>query len=113
MRLLPDGSLHAADLDIFFGSNFIITVEEEECPEIRGIIEQVRSGPGAQQRPDQIYYRIIDHVISASASGGGGGAWAQSSVSKKRVSRCTAQGLSGVSVGSCKIPNMKSRNSAN
>ena len=55
MRLMPDGSLHAADLDIFFGSNFIITVEEEECPEIRGIIEQVRSGPGSQQRPDQIY----------------------------------------------------------
>ncbi len=65
MRLLPDGSLHAADLDIFFGSNFIITVEEEECPEIRGIIEQVRSGPGSQQRPDQIYYRIIDHVVDA------------------------------------------------
>src|SRR5262252_6151563 len=45
VRLLPDGSLHAADLDIFFGHDFVITVEEEDCPEIKGIIEQVRKSP--------------------------------------------------------------------
>jgi magnesium transporter len=63
IRLMPDGSLNAVDLDLFFGSHFIITVEEEECPEIRGIIDQVQKAPAPAQRPDQIYYRVIDHVV--------------------------------------------------
>src|SRR5215813_12666631 len=53
IRLLPDGSLHAVDFDIFFGQDFVVTVEEEECPEIKGIVEQVRKGPGMPQRSDQ------------------------------------------------------------
>jgi magnesium transporter len=65
MRLMPDGSLHAADLDIFFGSDFLISVEEEDCPEIRGIIEAVQRGPNNNPRADQVYYRLIDHVVDA------------------------------------------------
>jgi magnesium transporter len=65
MRLMPDGSLHAADLDIFFGADFLISVEEEDCPEIRGIIEAVQRGPNNNQRADQVYYRLIDHVVDA------------------------------------------------
>src|SRR3954465_11101509 len=44
-RLLPDESLDAVDLDIFFGADFVITVEEERCPEISGLIQQMRRGP--------------------------------------------------------------------
>jgi len=65
MRLMPDGSLEAADLDLFFGADFVITVEEEQCPEIRGIIEQVQRGPNPANRPDQVYYRVIDHVVDS------------------------------------------------
>jgi magnesium transporter len=65
MRLLADGSLHAADLDVFFGQDFVVTVEEEECPEIRSIIAQVRNSAVPLQRPDQIFYRVIDQVVDA------------------------------------------------
>ena len=65
MRLLDDGSLHAADLDVFFGQNFVITVEEEACPEIKSIIQQVSQTPAAPQRSDQVFYRIMDHVVDS------------------------------------------------
>jgi len=65
MRLLEDGSLHAADLDVFFGQEFVLTVEEEECPEIRSIISQVRNTALPMRRPDQVFYRVIDQVVDA------------------------------------------------
>jgi magnesium transporter len=65
MRLMDDGALHAADLDVFFGQNFVITVEEEACPEIKSIIQQVRQTLTAPQRSDQVFYRIIDHVVDS------------------------------------------------
>jgi magnesium transporter len=64
VRLLPDSSLRAVDLDIFFGADFVITVEEEQCPETNSVIEQARRGPHAD-RPDQVYYRIVDHVVDS------------------------------------------------
>lgn len=64
IRRLEDGSLEAADLDLFIGDGFLITVEEEECPEIKKVIEQARRGNGAQ-RPDQLYYRVMDHVVDS------------------------------------------------
>ena len=39
VRLLPDGSLRAVDLDIFFGTHFVIIVEEEQCPETNSVSE--------------------------------------------------------------------------
>jgi magnesium transporter len=65
MRLMDDGLLHAADLDVFFGQNFVITVEEEVCPEIKSIIQDVRQTPTALQRSDQVFYRIMDHVVDS------------------------------------------------
>ena len=64
MRLLEDGSLTAADLDLFLGDGFIITVEEEDCPEIKKVVGQARRGPDGQ-RADQIYYRVVDHVVDS------------------------------------------------
>src|SRR5207237_759467 len=65
MRQLPDGSLHPADFDIFFGADFVITVSEDDCPEMRAIIDQARHAPAATQRADQVYYRLIDHVVDS------------------------------------------------
>ncbi|HKE22039.1 MAG TPA: magnesium transporter CorA family protein [Bryobacteraceae bacterium] len=65
MRLMDDGSLHAADLDVFFGHNFVVTVEEEACPEMRSIIQQVRQTPTAPERPDQVFHRIMDRVVDS------------------------------------------------
>ena len=65
IRLMDDGSLQAADLDVFFGQNFVITVEEEACPEIKSIIQQVCQTPTAAQRSYQVFYRIMDHVVDS------------------------------------------------
>jgi magnesium transporter len=64
VRLVSDGSLSAVDLDIFFGTHFVITVEEEQCPETGSVIEQARRGLHAD-RPDQVYYHIVDHVVDS------------------------------------------------
>jgi magnesium transporter len=65
MRLMDDGSLHAADFDVFFGHSFVVTVEEETCPEIQSIIQQVQQTPTAPERPDQIFYRNMDQVVDS------------------------------------------------
>ena len=65
MRLMDGGSLHAADLDVFLGQNFVITVEEEACPEIKSIIQEVRQTPIAPQRSDQVFYHIMDQVVDS------------------------------------------------
>jgi hypothetical protein len=41
--------------DVFFGQNFMITVEEEACPEIKSVIQQVR----------QCHRRELDNQIRA------------------------------------------------
>jgi magnesium transporter len=65
IRQLPDESLRAVDFDIFFGADFVITVSEEDCPEMHAIIDQARQAPGPAQRPDQVFYRLIDHVVDS------------------------------------------------
>jgi magnesium transporter len=65
MRLMDDGSFQAADLDVFFGHNFVVTVKEEACAEIKSIIQQVRQTPTTQERPDQVFHRIMDHVVDS------------------------------------------------
>jgi magnesium transporter len=52
----------AGDLDIFLGRDFIITVVEEDHPELKELIDQLRRGLAPDSRPDQVYYRIIDRV---------------------------------------------------
>jgi magnesium transporter len=64
VRLDANGEVETADLDIFLGPDFVVTVLEEDCPEMRTVIEQVRkSVPG--RRPDQVHYRIVDQVVDS------------------------------------------------
>ena len=60
----PDGSLLDGDLDVFLARDFVITVEEKDCPALRPLIDQVR-GTAAGQRPDQVFYRIADGVVDS------------------------------------------------
>lgn len=57
-----EACLAVADLDIFFGRGFIITVEEGECPGVREALDKLYAAHTAL-RPDQIYYRIVDTVV--------------------------------------------------
>jgi magnesium transporter len=63
VRLDSEGALLTADLDIFFGSDFVITVVEDDCPEIRSLLDQVTKACNTDPRADQVYYRIIDHMV--------------------------------------------------
>lgn len=62
--IAPDGSLRTGDLDVFLGRDFLITVEEEDCPPARRVLEEVRTGaPGL--RADQAFYRIADGMVDS------------------------------------------------
>jgi magnesium transporter len=65
VRLDPDGALLTADLDIFFGADFVITVLEDDCSESRSMLEQIGKATDGNSRADQVYYRIIDHMVDA------------------------------------------------
>jgi magnesium transporter len=41
VRLDPDGERQTTDLDIFLGPDFVITVLEDDCPEVQTLLEQV------------------------------------------------------------------------
>jgi magnesium transporter len=59
-----DGGLRESDLDIFLGRDFIITVEDKNCPPARQLLEQAR-GVASGQRADQAFYRITDGVVDS------------------------------------------------
>jgi magnesium transporter len=40
-------------------------VEEEAYPEIKSIIQRVRQTPTAAERPDQVFRRIMDHIVDS------------------------------------------------
>src|SRR6266568_2256392 len=63
VRLDSEGRLLTADLDIFLGTDFVITVMEDDCPEVRALIEEVQKASETNPRADQIYYRIVDHMV--------------------------------------------------
>ncbi len=59
-----DGGLGESDLDIFLGRDFVITVEDKNCPPARSLLEQVRHA-ATGQRADQTFYRIADGVVDS------------------------------------------------
>jgi magnesium transporter len=63
VRLDASGDLLTADLDIFLGKDFVITVLEDDCPEMQALIELVEKASNGESRPDQVYYRIMDHMV--------------------------------------------------
>jgi magnesium transporter len=66
LRFDADGVIEAGDLDIFLGSDFVITVLECDFPDLIRTIEQVRRSVAANHlRADQVYYRIVDKMVDA------------------------------------------------
>lgn len=60
-----NGGYEDADLDIFLGTDYLITVLEHDCPESRALIERVRQAATPEQRADQVYYRILDETVDS------------------------------------------------
>jgi magnesium transporter len=63
VRVDEEGNFEAVDLDIFLGSDFLITVAETDCQELRDLIDHVRKTFGDESRSDRLYYRILDAVV--------------------------------------------------
>jgi magnesium transporter len=64
VELAGDGSLAVADLDVFLGRDFLITVEDSACPAARRVVESVRAA-SAGLRADQAFYRITDGMVDS------------------------------------------------
>jgi magnesium transporter len=58
-----DESITAADLDIFVGPNFVVTVSERCGPSIEKLLDSIHTAKVT--RPDQILYRIFDGVVDS------------------------------------------------
>src|SRR6266851_3516222 len=64
VEIAADGSLVLADLDVFVGRDFVITVEEPKHPSARELLDGLRSA-ATGMRPDQVFYRITDGVVDS------------------------------------------------
>lgn len=56
--------LEIADLDLFISRDFVITVQETECPTVNTIIDRVREHAGTL-RADQLMYRVLDSLVDS------------------------------------------------
>ena len=58
------GEVQITDLDLFLGRDYVITVQEGECPTVRTYLDQLHAGAN-HGRPDQLFYKILDGVVDA------------------------------------------------
>lgn len=56
------GEVDVSDLDLFIGRDYLITVEESECPALSKHLDELRAG-ASNFRPDQLFYRVADGVV--------------------------------------------------
>ena len=64
LRINEEGDIEVQDLDVFLGPDFLITVQEDDCPEVRVRLDALRT-PSAGMRSDQLFYRIFDGVVDS------------------------------------------------
>jgi magnesium transporter len=58
------GQVRIAELDIFLGADFVISVQEGECPSVRAHLDQLHA-TSENARPDQLFYKIMDGAVDA------------------------------------------------
>jgi len=60
------GELVITDFDLFLGRDFLITVQEGECPSLRAHLDQLRA-TAIKSRADQLFYKNMDATVDAYA----------------------------------------------
>jgi magnesium transporter len=65
-HIADDGEVLITELDLFLGREFLITVQEGDCPPLRAHMEQVHALAN-RSRPDQLFYKIMDGAVDAYA----------------------------------------------
>jgi magnesium transporter len=58
------GQLEITDFDLFLGRDFLITVQEGECPSLREHLDQLRATAN-KSRADQLFYKNMDATVDA------------------------------------------------
>ncbi len=58
------GEVHITDLDLFLGRDYLITVQEGECPAVRTHLDQLHAAANPA-RADQLFYKVMDGVVDA------------------------------------------------
>lgn len=58
--------LQITDLDLFLGRDYLITVQEGECPAVRTYLDKLQASTN-QSREDQLFYKVVDGVVDAYA----------------------------------------------
>ena len=61
-----EGETDITDLDFFLGADFLITVQEGICPDLRNTMDQLHGGAD-QSRADQLFYKVLDATVDAYA----------------------------------------------
>jgi magnesium transporter len=56
--------INSGDLDLFLGTDYIITVQETECEALAQVLARTLSNQ-TNLRPDQIFYRILDGIVDS------------------------------------------------
>lgn len=65
IRIDAEGNFDAIDLDLFLGADFLITVLETDCPELRELIDRVQRAMASESKADRVYYRILDETVDS------------------------------------------------
>jgi magnesium transporter len=58
------GDVSITDLDLFLGREYLITVQEGDCPTVRAYMDQLHNTSNSS-RPDQLFYKVADGVVDA------------------------------------------------
>jgi magnesium transporter len=64
VHISETGELQITDFDLFLGREYLITLQEGDCPTLRAHLDQLHAGNN-QSRPDQLFYKILDSVVDA------------------------------------------------
>jgi magnesium transporter len=66
VHITQAGEVEITDFDVFLGRDYIITVQEGECPTLRANLDQFHSSV-ARSRADQVFYKMMDATVDAYA----------------------------------------------
>jgi magnesium transporter len=65
IRLDGSGRVEDADLDIFLGPDYLITVIEDDWPGMRDIVDHARGATAEGEQPGRAYYRLLDQLVDS------------------------------------------------
>ena len=63
-HITADGEVRIGDLHLFLSHEYVITVQDGECPALRTYMDQLHATAN-QGRADQLFYKIMDGVVDA------------------------------------------------